>query len=146
MTNKHIFETTFLWQFVDENIGDGVFAAIAVSDNPSDPQNIAIKARDGKDLLAITLFKESWVFEKGDEMPLIIDFFDGKPETLTGYGDGKVLNVTLPMSDASLFLHLVASREAVKLSVPMLGDHWLIDLRFAPPVIVKLISRLMGGS
>ncbi|MCB4360915.1 hypothetical protein [Quatrionicoccus australiensis] len=146
MTNKHIFETAYLWQFVDENIVDGVFAAMAVSDNASDPRNIAIKARDGRDLLAITLYKESWAFEKGDEMPLIIDFFEGKPETLTGYGDGKVLNATLPMSDAPLFLHLVASREAVKLSVPRLGDHWLIDLRFAPPVIVKFLRRLMGDS
>jgi hypothetical protein len=146
MTTTHTFEIPYLWQFIDENFdGAGVFAAVAVSDNEAHQRNIAIKGRDDQQFFAVTLYKADWAFPKDEDVSVRFNFFDGKPETLTGYGDGKILDILLPISAAPMFLYLLASSEALEISPLSPGDEpWLLNLVFAGAIMRKMISRFMA--
>lgn len=148
MSTKHSFKIPYIWQFVDEKIdGVGVCAVIAASEGEAESRNLAIKVRDGRSFFAITLYRESWSFSEDEEVFVKINFFGDKPETIAGCGNGKILDITLPMSSAPLFLFLLATSEAMELSLPGRNeDPWLFNLMFAEPIVRKMIRRLMVSS
>lgn len=78
-------------------------------------KNIVVKQLAGHDSLNVTLYKDSWNIPQGKSIPVFIDFMDDQPLSIDAYGDGKVVDISLPSDATAIFLGLLADSKTFRI-------------------------------
>lgn len=80
----------------------------AAVENDNMGQNVFVKGYAGRDSITVDLYKDSWNFRSGSEVPVVLDVRTqegtGLQETLSAYADGRILDVEVPLASAGNFL------------------------------------------
>lgn len=104
-------------------------------------KNIAIKSLGGSSNLHITLYKDSWKIPQGRLVNTSIDFMDDEPLLLDAYGDGKVLDLSIPTQVTAVFIGLLHDSKQLRISFPSGREQpWIASLAKLQPLLTKFVS------
>lgn len=131
------------WQFDVSTTpkGTALCSLMAVGTDAQVARNLAVKMFAGKQSLNITLYKASWQAPQGTNIPLKLDFFDEQPLQLLAYGDGKVADIELPVDATAIFLGLMSSEKAMRLSFDRGNEPpWVVSLAGVRPKLKQFVD------
>ncbi|MGJ7611116.1 MULTISPECIES: hypothetical protein [unclassified Variovorax] len=104
-------------------------------------RNIVIKLLAGKQTMNVTLYKASWQIPQATNVPVQIDFLDGQPLALTGFGDGKIVDIELPKDATATFLGLLRSKKAFRLTFDRGNEGaWTAPLTSVQPKLRQFVA------
>ncbi len=135
------------WEKFDGKTSRGTqVCGLATAANSGSPRNISIKQLATNDFISVTLYQESWSFKPGSEVPIVLDFFDNQPLYLAAYGDGKILDITLPTDATAVFLSLLKDSAAMRVQIKNESEpDWRIPLKTVLTPLKGFLSCTMNA-
>lgn len=110
-------------------------------------QNIGIKMLAGHETLNVTVYKDSWTIPQGTQVPVGIDFMDNDVLKLSGYGDGKVVDIEIPKEGFALLLSAVGASPAIRIRFLKGNEPTMqVPLAGVKPELQKLLTCIKAQS
>jgi hypothetical protein len=137
--NKNNFS---FWEFFeDKTTADtpvcGIFSG---NTDKTNVRNVSVKNLENREVITITLYNDQWNFKQGSNVNVIIDFADNQPLKLSAYGDGKVLDFSVPKQLTSTFLSLMRDSKLIRFIVGNGAKPWSVPLHNIGPPLQQFVD------
>jgi hypothetical protein len=104
-------------------------------------QNVAIKIFPEKSSMHLTAYLDTWNFQTGTQVPTTIDFMDNKPINVSGFGDGKVVDLDLKGQASFDTLGGLTHAQFIQLGFPSSGGPtWTVPMPKNRQVVKSLLD------